>query len=62
MELLRVQGPKNNIKAVGYYLRADVPFGGKDYDNFGPVPSSKERDGVQLKVEILVFLNCTSAS
>jgi hypothetical protein len=25
-ELLRVQGPKNNIKAVGDYLRADVPF------------------------------------
>jgi hypothetical protein len=28
MELLRVQGPKNNIKAEGDYLRADGPFEG----------------------------------
>jgi hypothetical protein len=28
MELLRVQGPKNNIKAVGDYLRADGLFEG----------------------------------
>jgi hypothetical protein len=26
MELLHVQGPKSNIKAVGDYLRADGPF------------------------------------
>jgi hypothetical protein len=26
MELLHVQGPKNNIKAVADYLRADGPF------------------------------------
>jgi hypothetical protein len=28
MELLHVQGPKNNIKAVGEYLHADGPFEG----------------------------------
>jgi hypothetical protein len=50
MELLRVQGPKNSIKAVGDYLRADVPFEGKN-DNFDPVSSFKERYGVQLNVE-----------
>jgi hypothetical protein len=35
MEFLRVQGPKSNILAVGDYLRADVPFKGKN-DNFDP--------------------------
>jgi predicted membrane-bound dolichyl-phosphate-mannose-protein mannosyltransferase len=29
IELLRVQGPKNNIEAVGDYLCADGPFLGK---------------------------------
>jgi hypothetical protein len=29
MELLHVQEPKNNIEAVGDYLRADGPFEGK---------------------------------
>jgi hypothetical protein len=28
MDLLRVQGPKSNILAVGVYLRADGPFDG----------------------------------
>jgi hypothetical protein len=50
MELLRVQGPKNNIKAVGDYLRADVPFEDKN-DYFDPVLNSKERYGVKLNVE-----------
>jgi hypothetical protein len=36
MEFLHVQGPKNNIEAVGDCLRADGPFDGK-YDNFDPV-------------------------
>jgi hypothetical protein len=36
MEMLRVQGPKNKILAVGDYLRADGPFEGKN-DNFDPV-------------------------
>jgi hypothetical protein len=40
--MLRVQEPKNNIQAVGYYLRADGPFEGKT-DRFDPVPTSKER-------------------
>jgi hypothetical protein len=30
MELLHVQGPKSNIKAVGDYFRADGPFEGKN--------------------------------
>jgi hypothetical protein len=55
MELLRVQGPKNNIQAVGDYLRADEPFEGKN-DNFDPVSSSKERYGVQLNVEKVFML------
>jgi hypothetical protein len=42
-----VQGPKNNIKVVGDYLRADGPFDGKN-DNFDHVSSIKERYGVQL--------------
>jgi hypothetical protein len=50
MELLRAQGPQNNIKAAGDYLRTDGPFEGKS-DNFDPVSSSKERYGVQLNVE-----------
>jgi hypothetical protein len=29
MELLRVQGPKNNTQAVGDYLRADESFEGQ---------------------------------
>jgi hypothetical protein len=37
-ELLRVQGPKSNIYAVGDYLRADGPFEGKN-DNFDPISS-----------------------
>jgi hypothetical protein len=37
MELLHVQGPKNNIKAIDVYLRADGPFQGKD-DYFNPDP------------------------
>jgi hypothetical protein len=52
MDLLRVQGPKNNIEAVGDYLRADGPFEGKN-DNFDPVPSFKERHGVNLNVEFV---------
>jgi hypothetical protein len=40
-ELLRLQEPKNNTKAVGDYLRADGPFESKN-DNFDPVSSSKE--------------------
>jgi hypothetical protein len=36
MELLRFQGLKKIISAVGDYLRADVPFEGKN-DNFAPV-------------------------
>jgi hypothetical protein len=50
MELLRMQGPKSNILAVGDYLRADGPFEG-EFDNFDPVSSSKERYEVQLDVE-----------
>jgi hypothetical protein len=50
MELLRGQVPKNNIKVVGDYLRADGPFESKN-DNFDPVSTSKERYGVQLNVE-----------
>jgi hypothetical protein len=50
MELLRVQGPKNDILAVGDYLRADGPFEGKN-DNFDPVLYSKERYEAQLNVE-----------
>jgi hypothetical protein len=42
MELLRVQGPKNDI-------RADGPFEGKN--DFDPFASSKERYGEQLNVE-----------
>jgi hypothetical protein len=41
MELLHVQGPKNNIEAVGDYLRADGPFERKN-DNFDPVPGLKK--------------------
>jgi hypothetical protein len=50
MKLLHVKGPKNNIQAVGDYLRADVPFEGKN-DGFDPVSDSKVRYGVQLNVE-----------
>jgi hypothetical protein len=50
MEMLRVQGPQNNIQAVGDYLRADGPFEGKS-DNFDPVLESKLIYGVQLNVE-----------
>jgi hypothetical protein len=49
-ELLLVQGPKNNILAVGDYPCADVPFEGKN-DNFDAVSSSKERYGVQINLE-----------
>jgi hypothetical protein len=52
LELLRVQGPKSNISAVGDYLRVDVPFEGKN-DNFDPVSSYKERYGVQLNMEFV---------
>jgi hypothetical protein len=55
MELLRVQEPKNNILAIGDYLRADGPFEGKN-DNFEPVASSKERYEVQLNVELVFML------
>jgi hypothetical protein len=48
-ELFRVQEPKNNIQAVGDYLRADGPFEGKP-DRFNPIPNSRERYGVQLNV------------
>jgi hypothetical protein len=48
--LLHVQGSKNNIEAVGDYLRADVPFEGKN-DNFDPVQSSTGKYKVQLYVE-----------
>jgi hypothetical protein len=54
MGLLRVQGPKNNILAVGEYLRADVPFEGKN-DDFDSVPSSIERYVVQLNVENVLY-------
>jgi hypothetical protein len=38
-ELLHVQGSINNIKAVGDYLRADGPVGGKKhYFNPASVP------------------------
>jgi hypothetical protein len=40
MKLLRVRGSKNNIEALGDYLRADGPFEGKN-DNFDPVPRLK---------------------
>jgi hypothetical protein len=50
MELLRVQGPKSKIWAVGDYLRADGLLGGKN-DNFDPIPSFKERIEVQLNAE-----------
>jgi hypothetical protein len=49
-ELLRVKEPKNNIQAVGDYLRADGPFEGKA-DRFDPVLNSRKRYGVQLNVE-----------
>jgi hypothetical protein len=49
-ELLRVQGPKNKILAVGDYLRADGPFEGQN-DNFDPVSSSKKRYEAQINVE-----------
>jgi hypothetical protein len=52
MKLLRVQGLKNNISAVGDYLRADGPFEGKN-DNFDSVPSSKEKYGVQPNVKVV---------
>jgi hypothetical protein len=55
MELLRVQGIKSDIKAVGDYLRADVTFEGKN-DNFDLVLSSKESYGVQLNVERVFML------
>jgi hypothetical protein len=55
MELLRVQGPKNSILAVGDYLRVDVPFEGNN-DNFDPVSSFKERYGLQLNVETIFML------
>jgi hypothetical protein len=61
MELLRVQGPKNNIQAVGDYLRADKPFEGEN-DTFDPVSSSKERYGVQLNAEKVFYVNFTSAT
>jgi hypothetical protein len=37
IKLSHVQGPENNIKEVGYYLRADGPFVGKD-DYLDPDP------------------------
>jgi hypothetical protein len=52
MELLRVQGPKNNILAVGDYLSADGLFQSKK-DDFDPVPRSTERYGVGLHVEFI---------
>jgi hypothetical protein len=55
MELLHVQGPKNNIQAVGYYLRADGPFEGKK-DNFDSISSSRERYGVKLNVDRVPML------
>jgi hypothetical protein len=55
MELLRVQGPKNKILAVGDYLRAEVPFESKN-DNFDPVSTFEERYEVQLNVEIVFLL------
>jgi hypothetical protein len=42
MELLRVQGPKNNILAVGDYLHADGPFEEKN-NNFDSALSSIEK-------------------
>jgi type III secretory pathway lipoprotein EscJ len=41
MELLRVQGPKMNIIAVGDYLRADGLFKSKK-DFFDPISFQKE--------------------
>jgi hypothetical protein len=39
MKLLHVQGPKNSIKALGGYLRADGPLEGK---NNGANPFRKQ--------------------
>jgi hypothetical protein len=50
MELLRVQGRKSNILAVGDYLRADVPSD-TFYADFDPVSSSKGKYGEWLNVE-----------
>jgi hypothetical protein len=50
-----VQEHKNNIFAVGDYLRTDGPFKGKN-DNFDPVASFKEVYGVQLNVETFFIL------
>jgi hypothetical protein len=52
MELLRVQGPKNNIEVVGDYIRAHEPFEVKS-NTFDSVPSSRERYGLQLNVEVV---------
>jgi hypothetical protein len=43
------------VARAGDYLRADVPFEGKN-DNFDPVFSSKVRYGVQLNVEKVFML------
>jgi hypothetical protein len=37
MELLHVQGSKNNMKVVGDYLGTDGPFEGKN-EHFNPDP------------------------
>jgi hypothetical protein len=52
MELLDVQGPKNNIKAVGAYLRADGPFKGT-YNYFSPDLLPYRRYGLQLNAETI---------
>jgi hypothetical protein len=59
MKLLHVQGPENNIKALGDYLRMDGPYEGKD-ENFDFVLSSRERYGVQLNVKNSFLVKCTS--
>jgi hypothetical protein len=53
--MLRVQEPKNNIQAVGDYLRADGPLEGKT-DRFDSVPNSKERYVIQLNAETVFML------
>jgi hypothetical protein len=50
MELLHVQGPKNNIEAVGDYLRAVGTFSGKD-DYFETFQNFRGTYGEQLYEE-----------
>jgi hypothetical protein len=60
MELLHFQGPKNNILAVGDYLRADVPFEGKN-DNFDPSSKFYRKMRSTAKCRISCFFIFMSA-